>query len=55
MSKPAKRKMLPMRQGDVPRTYASPDFLVALTGRKPDTGVRRFVEWYLELREELGL
>ncbi len=59
MGKPAKRKMLPMQQGDVPRTYASPDLLVALTGRKPetgvDTGVRRFVEWYLEHREELGL
>ncbi|HLP69982.1 MAG TPA: NAD-dependent epimerase/dehydratase family protein [Rhizobium sp.] len=57
--KPAKRKMLPMQQGDVPRTYASPDLLVALTGKKPetgvDTGVRRFVEWYLEHREELGL
>ena len=59
MGKPAKRKMLPMQQGDVPRTYASPDLLIALTGRKPetgvDTGVRRFVEWYLEHREELGL
>ncbi len=59
MGKPAKRKMLPMQQGDVPRTYASPDLLVALTGRKPetgvDTGVRRFVEWYLEHRAELGL
>ncbi|RCW27791.1 UDP-glucuronate 4-epimerase [Ciceribacter lividus] len=59
MGKPARRKMLPMQQGDVPRTYASPDLLVALTGRKPetgvDTGVRRFVEWYLEHREELGL
>ncbi len=59
MGKPAKRKMLPMQQGDVPRTYASPDLLVALTGKKPetgvDTGVRRFVEWYLEHREELGL
>ncbi len=46
----AKRNMLPMQQGDVPRTFASPDLLVALTGKKPatslQTGVKAFVEWY---------
>ena len=55
----ARRKMLPMQQGDVPRTYASPDLLVALTGEKPqvtlDEGVKAFVEWYVEHRQELGL
>lgn len=42
--------MLPMQQGDVPRTFASPDLLEALTGFKPsvsvEEGVARFVEWY---------
>jgi UDP-glucuronate 4-epimerase len=44
------RNMLPMQQGDVPRTFASPDLLRALTGYAPDitieTGVAAFVEWY---------
>ena len=57
MDKPAKRRMLPMQKGDVPRTYASPDLLVALTGRKPETGldegVKAFVEWYLDHRSEI--
>ncbi|MBB4276781.1 NAD-dependent epimerase/dehydratase family protein [Rhizobium mongolense] len=57
LGQPAQRKMLPMQKGDVPRTFASPDLLVALTGYKPDTkletGVRAFVEWYLEARREL--
>jgi UDP-glucuronate 4-epimerase len=50
MGRPAIRNMLPMQQGDVPRTYASPDLLEALTGFKPsvsvEEGVARFVEWY---------
>jgi UDP-glucuronate 4-epimerase len=53
----AKRNMLPMQKGDVPRTFASPDLLLALTGYKPhttlDIGVKAFVEWYLEARREL--
>lgn len=52
MGKPAIRNMLPMQKGDVPRTFASPDLLVALTKFKPeldlDYGVRRFAEWYKE-------
>ncbi|WP_377295511.1 NAD-dependent epimerase/dehydratase family protein [Rhizobium sp. SGZ-381] len=59
MGKPAAKKMLPMQQGDVPRTYACPDLLVALTGRKPqiglEEGVRAFVEWYVEHRAALQL
>lgn len=55
----AKRVMLPMQQGDVPRTFASPDLLQALTGYRPttslETGTRAFVEWYLEARQELGV
>ncbi|WP_117192976.1 NAD-dependent epimerase/dehydratase family protein [Rhizobium terrae] len=57
MGRPAKRKMLPMQKGDVPRTFASPDLLVALTGRKPETGldegVGAFVQWYLDHRHEI--
>jgi UDP-glucuronate 4-epimerase len=52
LGKPAIHNMLPMQPGDVHRTYAVPDLLVALTGFKPnievEDGVRRFVEWYLE-------
>ena len=57
MGKPARRKMLPMQKGDVPRTFASPDLLVALTGRKPEIGleegVKAFVQWYLDHRHEI--
>jgi UDP-glucuronate 4-epimerase len=46
------RRMLPMQPGDVPRTFASPDLLAALTGYVPqtrvDTGVRAFIDWFRE-------
>jgi UDP-glucuronate 4-epimerase len=49
------RTMLPMQQGDVPRTFAAPDLLQALTGFTPaisvEDGVKRFVDWY---RAEMG-
>jgi UDP-glucuronate 4-epimerase len=58
MGHEAKRVMLPMQKGDVPRTFASPDLLHALTGYRPETsletGTKAFVEWYLEARRELG-
>jgi len=54
----AKRVMLPMQKGDVPRTFASPDLLHTLTGYQPntslETGTKAFVEWYLEAKQELG-
>lgn len=57
IGRPAKRQMLPMQQGDVPRTFASPALMQALTGYTPATrleeGVKAFVEWYLEARSEL--
>jgi len=57
LGQPAIRKMLPMQKGDVPRTYAAPDLLQALTGYTPTTrledGVKAFVDWYLEARAEL--
>jgi UDP-glucuronate 4-epimerase len=50
LGKPAIREMLPMQPGDVPRTFAAPGLLQALTGYLPSTplddGVRAFVEWY---------
>lgn len=46
----AVRNMLPMQQGDVPRTFAAADLLKALTGFIPaveaEEGVRAFVDWY---------
>jgi UDP-glucuronate 4-epimerase len=58
MGKPARRKMLPMQKGDVPRTFASPDLLLALTGRKPETslseGVGKFLEWYRQHQHDIG-
>ena len=58
MGHKAKRIMLPMQKGDVPRTFASPDLLRALTGYQPntplETGTKAFVEWYLEAKQELG-
>ena len=58
MGKPARRKMLPMQQGDVPRTFASPDLLVALTGRKPETGlaegVAAFLDWYRHHQQDIS-
>ncbi|MEA3535439.1 NAD-dependent epimerase/dehydratase family protein [Rhizobium sp. CC-YZS058] len=47
----AVRHLLPMQQGDVPHTFASPDLMQALTGFRPqidiEEGVRRFVAWHL--------
>jgi UDP-glucuronate 4-epimerase len=42
--------MLPMQQGDVPRTFASPEFLKQLMGYSPQTGLAQgmsaFTSWY---------
>jgi UDP-glucuronate 4-epimerase len=50
MGQTAERRLVPMQQGDVRETWASPELLRALTGYIPATpiaeGVRRFVEWY---------
>lgn len=46
----AEKNMLPMQDGDVPHTTASPELLESLTGFKPSTpieqGVPLFVEWF---------
>jgi len=49
-AKTAKKTMMPMQAGDVPRTFADIERLNALTGFKPKTtiesGMLKFVEWY---------
>ncbi len=46
------RRMLPMQPGDVPKTFAAPNLLEALTGYIPqtrvDAGVSAFIDWYRE-------
>ncbi len=50
LGREAKKNFLPMQPGDVPKTYANVDALVADVGYKPATpieeGVQRFVDWY---------
>lgn len=50
LGKPAIKTFLPMQDGDVPNTTASPELLQRLTGYKPETpisvGVPAFVEWF---------
>lgn len=52
LKKSAKRKLLPMQQGDVVETWANSDLLYSLTNYKPNTsidkGVGLFVDWYNE-------
>jgi UDP-glucuronate 4-epimerase len=48
-----------MQKGDVPRTYAAPDLLQALTGYTPrtdlKTGIQAFVDWYQQMRSEMDI
>lgn len=50
VGKTAKKNMLPLQPGDVPRTYADVDALEHDVGFRPsvpiEEGIRRFVEWY---------
>lgn len=52
LGKTAKINLLPIQAGDVPITFANVDDLFYDTGFKPsisiETGIRRFVDWYLE-------
>jgi UDP-glucuronate 4-epimerase len=51
----AEKQMLPMQHGDVERTFANVDDLVADTGYAPNTsladGVAKFIEWYRDYKE----
>lgn len=50
LGREARKNMLPMQDGDVAHTTASPDLLEKLTGFKPRTpisvGIPKFVEWF---------
>lgn len=52
LGKKAKMHMLPLQPGDVPKTFADIDDLIAAVGFKPSTsiedGIRHFVKWYKE-------
>jgi UDP-glucuronate 4-epimerase len=52
LGKKALRNLLPMQPGDVAKTYANVDDLVADIGYSPSTplhkGIAKFVEWYRE-------
>ena len=56
LGRTAEKVFLPMQDGDVPDTTASPELLVRLTGYKPETpisvGVPAFLRWYLQWRGE---
>jgi len=57
--KVAEKIMLPMQKGDVPRTFSSPELLLALTGSKPEisisSGMKTFVEWFKQHHKQLDL
>jgi UDP-glucuronate 4-epimerase len=52
LGRQAHKHLLPMQPGDVPDTWADVEALASATGYRPgtdlETGVKRFVEWYLE-------
>jgi len=51
LGKTAERNLLPLQQGDLPDTWADVEALAKDVGYRPatdlETGVKRFVEWYL--------
>jgi UDP-glucuronate 4-epimerase len=55
LGKNAKKELLPIQPGDVPRTEADVSDLMADLGYKPDTpvevGIGNFIEWYKEYVE----
>ena len=52
LGRKARLNLLPMQAGDVARTSGSPALLEALTGYRPDTGIKEgltsFIDWYLK-------
>ena len=51
LGREAQKNFMPLQPGDVPETYADVEALAADVGFRPaipiETGLRRFVEWYL--------
>jgi len=58
LGKTAQKNLLPLQPGDVPDTWADVEALVKDVGYRPstpiETGVKRFVEWYLEYYHPKG-
>ena len=58
LGKKAKKNYCPMQIGDVPKTFADVDDLIADVGFKPSTsikeGLEKFVAWYLEYYKLTG-
>lgn len=56
LNRKATRRLLPMQPGDVPRTFADVDDLIAAVGFAPRTsiedGIARFVAWYSNYAEQ---
>jgi len=52
LGRQARKNLLPMQPGDLPDTWADVEALARDVGYRPstdlETGVKRFVEWYLE-------
>lgn len=50
IGKNAKKKLLPLQQGDVIETYADINDLINNTGFKPSTSIKKglelFIKWY---------
>ncbi len=58
LGRKAERNLLPLQIGDVPDTWADSEDLVRDVGYRPstpvETGVARFVEWYLDYYKDGG-
>ncbi len=59
LGKEAEKNLLPLQLGDVPDTWADTKALADDVGYQPstpiETGVKNFVEWYLEFyKDELN-
>jgi UDP-glucuronate 4-epimerase len=56
VGKEAEKNLLPLQDGDVPDTWADTEDLAADVGYQPatpvETGVKNFVDWYLEFYKE---
>jgi UDP-glucuronate 4-epimerase len=58
LGRKARMELLPMQDGDVPATAADTTRLETATGFKPttdvETGIAKFVEWYLDYYKQVG-
>jgi len=58
LNRKAKKNLLPMQAGDIPRTYADVSALEKSIGYKPNTsiikGINNFIDWYIKYFKEEG-